>query len=271
MTPGVPPFISTANKPMTVTLNAETSGQGPALFLLHGLFGSAANFRSVARQLSASHQVHVLDLRNHGASPWAEGMAYEQMADDLLAYLDAQGLRSAAVLGHSMGGKAAMALALRAPDRVSRLLVVDIAPVAYAHNNLPVVQAMQAVDLAGAASRSAVQQQLQPLLPDPAVAPFLVQNLVSRDGGLAWRLNLAAIGEGMPQILDFSPALRQQVYPGPVTAIVGARSTYVVPAEPGRFAPMFPHTDVQVIDGAGHWVHADQPQAFLAAVQQALA
>ena len=256
---------------MSVALHAEVSGQGPALLLLHGLFGSATNFRSLARVLSTSRQVHALDLRNHGASPWAEGMDYLQMADDLLAYLDAQGLQQPAVLGHSMGGKAAMALALTAPERVGHLLVVDIAPVAYQHHMLPVVQAMQALDLSDGASRSLLQLRLQAQLPEPAVAPFLLQNLVSRDGGLAWRLNLVAIGHGMDSIVGFPPELLDCRFDRPVTAIVGERSDFVLPQDARVFAPMFAQSEVVRIAGAGHWVHADQPQAFLAAVQQALA
>lgn len=257
---------------MVVDLNSEVTGQGQApLLLLHGLFGSAANWRSIAKALSDSHEVHALDLRNHGASPWADAMDYTSMAADVAAYLDRHGLQEAAVLGHSMGGKAAMALALTAPTRVARLIVADIAPVTYADTLSPFAEAMRGVDLAAAASRMDVQRQLQALLPDPAVAPFLVQNLVTRNEHFDWRVNLPAILANMQQLAGFEPALRQLRYDGPVHVIGGALSPYVRERDGGEFRPMFPRAEVEFIDGAGHWVHADRPREFVQAVRRSLA
>lgn len=256
---------------MALELKSEITGQGgEPLLLLHGLFGSATNWRSIAKTLSDRREVHALDLRNHGASPWADTMDYPAMADDVAAYLDRHALQGASVLGHSMGGKVAMALALAAPDKVARLIVADIAPQAYADTLSPFAEAMRSVDLAAAASRTDVQRQLQALLPEPTVAPFLVQNLVSRNEHFDWRVNLGAIMAGMRGLAGFPAELRQRRYDAPVQVIAGALSPYVSSPDGAAFKPMFPQVRLEVIDGAGHWVHADKPAAFVEAVRRAL-
>ena len=166
---------------MPLELNSEISGSGAPLVILHGLFGSATNWRSVARSLATDHEVHALDLRNHGASPWADTMSYAEMADDVRHYVERHKLKSVTLMGHSMGGKTAMALALAQPEALKRLIVVDIAPRSYHDALSSYAQAMRSVDLMAAASRAEVQRQLQALLPDASVAPFLVQNLVQRN------------------------------------------------------------------------------------------
>ena len=256
---------------MALQLAFDVVGSGPPLLVLHGLFGSASNWRTVAKALAVGHQVFSLDLRNHGRSPWSDTMDYLAMADDLARFVADQGLGPVALLGHSMGGKAAMALALTQPERVERLIVVDIAPLPYADTLTPFALAMRGIDLGSAASRSEVQRQLEARLPEPAVAPFLLQNLVARDGHFDWRINLAAIVSSMAALADFPAALRERHYTGPVTAIAGALSAYVPRQAAAAFAPMFDNVAVDFIDGAGHWVHADRPQAFVAAAQRALA
>src|SRR4051812_31148173 len=158
---------------MALDLAFETVGSGPPLVVLHGLFGSRGNWRAIARELGASHKVYTVDLRNHGASPWADSMAYGEMADDVLALIHFLGLEDATLMGHSMGGKTAMALALRYPREVGRLIIVDIAPVAYADSLTPFALAMQGANVMAAASRSEVQRRLQETVPDQGVVPFL--------------------------------------------------------------------------------------------------
>ena len=255
---------------MTIELAFESVGSGPPIVVLHGLFGSGNNWRSVANSLAEQHTVTTVDLRNHGASPWADSMGYLEMADDVRRLIERLQLLRPAVMGHSMGGKTAMALALMYPELVGRLIVVDIAPVGYADTLTPFAQAMSSVDVITAASRTEVQRRLSPLLPDPSIAPFLVQNLVSRNDHFDWRINLAAITAAMAGLSDFPSALHGLLFKRPVTAIVGERSDYVVPRDATPFAPMFTRVAVEVIAGAGHWVHADQPQAFVRAVQKAL-
>ncbi|MEO8542866.1 MAG: alpha/beta fold hydrolase [Betaproteobacteria bacterium] len=256
---------------MPLVLNSEISGSGAPLVVLHGLFGSATNWRSVARQMAATHEVHVLDLRNHGASPWAPSMDYLEMADDVRHYIRHKQLHKVSLLGHSMGGKTAMALALAQPEVLDHLVVVDIAPRSYHDALSGYAQAMRSVDLMAAASRAEVQRQLQSLLPDASVAPFLVQNLVQRNEHFDWRINLSAITAAMPVLVNFPDELKTRIFDGPTTAIAGALSDYLPGGDASAFAPMFPNLAVEVIDGAGHWAHADKPQEFVAALRRALA
>jgi len=255
---------------MALNLAVETVGSGAPLLLLHGLFGSSSNWRGVARQLAASHAVHSLDLRNHGASPWADSMDYAAMADDVLQLMDRLGLKQSAVLGHSMGGKTAMALALRHPQRVSRLIVVDIAPVLYTNTLTPFADAMRSANVLNAATRAEVQARLCQAVPDPAVVPFLMQNLVMQNNHFDWRLNLMGISASMSELCGFPSELLGSRFAGPVTAIAGAHSDYVTESNGVEFLPMFPRIRVEGIADAGHWVHADQPEAFLACVRRVL-
>jgi len=255
---------------MALNLMCETVGSGPPLVVLHGLFGSGSNWRSVARELAATHSVTSVDLRNHGASPWADLMDYGEMADDVLQLIDRLKLDRPTLMGHSMGGKVAMALALRHPDRIGRLIVVDIAPISYADTLTAFAEAMRSADVMAAASRAEVQRRLEATAPDPEVVPFLMQNLIARNDHFDWRLNLLGIGLAMPQLSAFPSALLGLRFDGPVTVIAGRDSDYVVDHDGAAFEPMFTRVAVQVIENAGHWVHADQPRAFLASVRQTL-
>ena len=165
---------------MALQLAFEDTGTGPPVVVLHGLFGSGANWRSVARALAPHHRVLCVDLRNHGHSPWTDSMDYLEMADDVRALIARQGLSRPTVVGHSMGGKTAMALALAQPEALKRLIVVDIAPRSYHDALSSYAQAMRSVDLMAAASRAEVQRQLQALLPDASVAR-LAERLASND------------------------------------------------------------------------------------------
>jgi len=255
---------------MALNLICETVGSGPPLVVLHGLFGSSGNWRGVARQLAASHTVHSVDLRNHGASPWVDSMDYLEMADDVLQLCDRLGLKAPAVMGHSMGGKTAMAMALRHPQRVGRLIVVDIAPVSYADTLTPFAEAMRGADVIAAATRTEIQGRLSQTVPDPAVVPFLMQNLVMHNHHFDWRLNLLGISASMPQLCGFPSESLGARFDRPVAVIAGANSDYVTEFDGVEFRPMFPRVTVEVVEGAGHWVHADRPDAFLACVRRAL-
>jgi pimeloyl-ACP methyl ester carboxylesterase len=255
---------------MAIDLAFTSTGAGPPLLILHGLFGSGGNWRSVARELSATHRVLCVDLRNHGGSPWADSMAYADMAGDVLRVIEREGLVQSAVMGHSMGGKTAMALALLHPQAVGRLILADIAPVVYADRLSPFAEAMRGIDLLTAGSRGEIQQRLAGAVPDANVVPFLMQNLVSRDAQFGWRINLAGIGAAIPTLSGFPDELRGLQYTGPVQVIAGGRSDYVEHHDGRDYRPMFPKTRIDVIDSAGHWVHADEPQRFLALVRKTL-
>jgi esterase len=251
---------------MPIELAADEFGSGPPVAILHGLFGSGRNWRSVAQHLAARHRVLTFDLRNHGASPWADGMSYGEMVEDLRVSLRARGVERAALLGHSMGGKVTMLMALLHPGAVDRLVVVDIAPAANPPSLLAYVRAMRAVDLRGLTRHGEADLQLAEAVPDPAERGFLLQNLVIGQNAAHWRLNLEAIERGFPQIVGFPDLPAGTVYPGPASFISGARSNYIQPEHEPLIRHLFPHARITRIEGAGHWVHAEQPQAFLQAI-----
>lgn len=257
--------------PVPVDLAYTEYGAGRPVLILHGLFGSGANWTAVARQLGQQFRVFALDLRNHGASPWAERMDYPAMAADIAAFIARQRLGRAAVLGHSMGGKAGMVLALTQPALVERLVVVDIAPVARAPAHAANVEAMRALDLRGATRRGAVDALLRPHIPDDTVRLFLLQNLVPGPDGLQWQINLDAILAGLEKISgfpDFPPGVE---YPGPTLVVRGERSDYIEERDLPAFRRLFPNFRLVTIARAGHWVHADRTEEFLAELTPFLA
>jgi esterase len=256
---------------MAVTLAHAEHGVGPPVVILHGLFGAGTNWTMVARRLGERFRVVTVDLRNHGASPWAMPMDYPAMAEDVAAFIAAQGLGSAAVIGHSMGGKVAMVLALTAPELVTRLVVVDIAPVARPTSHLAFVEAMLGVDLKGLNRRSVADAALRPALPNDAERQFLLQNLVAGQEGFHWRLNLPAIRDAMPQLSGFPPFDAAAAYRGPTLVIRGGNSNYVRDRDLPAFARLFPAFELVTIAGATHWVHAERTEEFLAAVTPFLA
>ncbi|HYE52377.1 MAG TPA: alpha/beta fold hydrolase [Azospirillaceae bacterium] len=254
----------TESLPLTFLDAGEDTGR-PPLLVLHGLFGSARNWQQLARRFAAGRKVWALDLRNHGGSPWSDAMGYPDMAADLARFLDDRGIGRAAVLGHSMGGKAAMALALTRPERVERLVVADIAPVAYTHTHAPYVAAMKAVDL-GVSRRAEVEAQLAGAVPDPSLRAFLTQNLALEEGRFRWRINLDAIGAAMPGLVGF-PDFGGARYDGPALFVGGARSDYLAAEHLPAVTRHFPRARVEMVPDAGHWVHAERPDAFAAAVE----
>lgn len=237
----------------------------PPLVILHGLLGSSRNWGGVAKALGASWRVLALDLPNHGASPWSETMDYPFMARAVAAAIEPLG-RKVVLLGHSMGGKAAMVLALTRPDLVERLIVVDIAPVAYTHTFAPFIRAMRAVRLSEVRNRADVSAALEPAVPDPAFRAFLVQNLESGAEGYRWRPNLAVLVAHMEDILGFPAIAPGTVFPGPTLFVAGERSDYLRPDHRETIDALFPAARHAEIAQAGHWVHADAPEAFLAVV-----
>lgn len=242
-------------------------GEGtPPVVILHGLLGSARNWSSFARQLGATRRVFALDLRNHGASPWADEMTYDGMADDVRAFLDRQGLPAAAVIGHSMGGKVAMRLALAHGGQVDRLVVVDIAPVAYQRDFHAHVEAMRGLDLSQISRRAEADALLAEQIDDAGVRGFLLQNLVSGDDGLAWRVPLDALAANMPAIMGFPEPGAAERYEGPALFVTGGRSDYAGPEHHPEILRLFPNAQFAAIPDAGHWVHAEAPQQFFEVV-----
>lgn len=237
------------------------------LLIVHGLFGSQRNWSAIAKRLALRRQVVTVDLRNHGQSPWSPTHDYRAMAADLAETIAGHAGRMD-VLGHSMGGKAAMTLALTEPDRVGRLIVGDIAPVPYDHDQMVYVDAMRALDLSGVTRRSQADAALAARVPEASVRAFLLQSLTIENGRAEWRLNLDTLGTEMPKIMGF-PALDSR-FTGPTLFLTGAGSTYVRPSHRARVLELFPAAEHQALPGAGHWLHADAPNAFVAAVERFL-
>lgn len=250
------------------TLASLEYGTGRPLFILHGLFGSARNWSTIARRLGERRHAVALDLRNHGSSPWTGDMDYPAMAADVRDAIAPLG--RAAVLGHSMGGKAAMTLALLYPGLVERLVVVDIAPVAYAaRSHGEFIRAMQAADLS-VERRAQVEAQLRGGVPDAALRAFLLQNLVSEDGTMRWRLNLDVLLAHMDEIMGWPEETAGRHYDGPTLFLVGGTSDYIRPEYHDRMRTLFPKAEIRTIEGAGHWPHAEQPDRFVEMVENFL-
>ncbi|MEM6895830.1 MAG: alpha/beta fold hydrolase [Pseudomonadota bacterium] len=234
---------------------AQGAPTKPALVIAHGLFGSGRNWGVIAKRLSQDRRVLCVDMRNHAGSFWSDDMSYPAMAGDLAEVLEPLG--EADLLGHSMGGKASMVAALSgAPIR--RLIVADIAPVAYTHTQLHLIDAMEALDLAGLSTRGEADARLAQTVEDPTVRAFLLQSLDLKAG--AWRLNLAALRAQMPEILGFPEVA--SVFQNPTLFLSGALSDYVSPASRPRMKELFPRGRYVKMNGVGHWLHAENPRAF---------
>jgi esterase len=268
---------------MTVRLAAVAYGSGPTLAILHGLFGSGRNWATLAQRLAAHRRVVLLDLRNHGASPWADTMDYVALAADVRATMHALGHSRFALLGHSMGGKAAMMAALAHGAEIERLVLVDIAPVAYPPRHLGHVRAMRALDLTGITRRAEADARLAPDVADGAERAFLLQNLVfdplpdrpphmgearvAERRRARWRLNLDAIERGMTSLVGFPALPADAAYPGPTLFVAGGRSGYLLPEHEPAIRRLFPVAQIVRIADAGHWLHAERPRAFLDVVE----
>lgn len=255
----------------TVPLVYDEFGSGAPLIILHGLFGSARNWQSQARQLAAHYRVIAVDQRNHGRSPHAARHDYAALAADIAALLARLDLADVTLLGHSMGGKAAMTLALTAPARLARLVIVDIAPLAYADQHTPIIDAMLALPLGEIRRRQQAELALAAAVPDAAIRMFLLQNLQFTADGARWRLNLPALRAAMPALVGALPVPDDTRFTRPVHFIRGANSDRVRDADLPRCRHFFPNLQVHTVFGAGHWPHAEAPAAFATCLEQALA
>ncbi|MEO1239447.1 MAG: alpha/beta fold hydrolase [Pseudomonadota bacterium] len=243
-------------------LYTETYGEsGPELLIAHGLFGSSRNWGSIAKHFGQTRRVSVPDMRNHGQSPWFDTHTYADMAGDLSPFAGGD------VIGHSMGGKAAMALALTEPDRVERLIVADMAPVVYGHSHAQFIDAMMALDLSDVRTRGHADRALAQAIPDRGVRVFLLQALDVK--AKRWTLNLEVLLRQMDQIIGW-PKI-DAVFEGPTLFLSGGLSDYVLPEHRDQIRALFPAAKFAAIPGAGHWLHAERPAEFIAAVDAFLA
>ena len=237
------------------------SDTGTPLLIAHGLFGSGRNWGVIAKRLSDTRRVIALDLRNHGASPWQDDHSYPALAEDLFEVIDSIG-GPVDLLGHSMGGKAAMVAALSGAN-IRRLIVADIAPVTYDHTQQHLIEAMQALSLDQLSSRAKAEQALSGQIEDPTVRSFLLQSLNLQDH--TWRLNLQALRASMADIIGFPEVSGQFVTQ--TLFLTGAKSDYLRPEHRPLIKSLFPKARFAKIPNAGHWLHAERPREFEAVVR----
>ena len=229
------------------------------MLIVHGLFGSARNWGVIARRMAASRDVVAVDMRNHGESPRFPTQGYPEMAADLAEVIRETG-QPMDVMGHSMGGKAAMQLALTEGNLVNRLVVADIAPVAYDHDQTRHIDAMRALDLAGVTTRGEADRRLAASVDDAGLRAFFLQSLDLKASPPAWRLNLDVLEADMAKIVGW-PGTRGQ-FDGPVLFLSGAQSQYVRPEHRETIRALFPAARFARIPDAGHWLHAEKPREF---------
>lgn len=253
-----------------VTADEDATGKSgadkswPTLVIAHGLFGSARNWGVIARNLAVGRDVVVVDMRNHGLSPRAATQSYADMAGDLAELIGALGA-PVDLLGHSMGGKAAMQLALTHGPLLRRLVVADIAPVAYAHDQSHHIAAMRGLDLNGLTSRKEADRRLAPTVEDPALRAFFLQSLDLKAQPAVWRLNLDVLEAEMAKIVGWPGTVGR--FDGPALFLSGSESRYVRLDDRDTIRALFPAARFAKLIGAGHWLHADKPREFEATVR----
>ncbi|MDP0562986.1 MAG: alpha/beta fold hydrolase [Candidatus Endonucleobacter sp. (ex Gigantidas childressi)] len=250
-------------------LYANQWGQGQDVISLHGLFGSQQNLGTLNRSLAKEFRVHGLDVRNHGRSPHSDEMNYKLMAQDVIEYFDDRELHTVDLLAHSMGGKIAMTIALLVPERIRKLVVMDIAPVEYDHKCDDVLDGLSAIDLDAIKKRSDADTMLAPFVQNSDIRLFLLKNLYrDKNGSYQWLFNLKSIQENYYEIVK-SPS-SDQVFEGDTLFLKGEDSYYILPEHEGAVLSLFPNATVEVVLGAGHWLHAQQPEMVFNSINKFL-
>jgi esterase len=250
-------------------LHFETQGRREPLVILHGLFGSLDNWRTISSKLAPHFKVLTVDQRNHGQSPHSFDMNYEVMADDIEELLRSQRLKSAYILGHSMGGKTAMQLALRYPEVVGKLIVADVAPRTYPPRHLKIILGMLSLDLNRFHSRREMEAALAPAIADVGTRQFLLKNVGrNAERGFYWKLGLEELKHNYDRLIE--PVSARKAFQGPTLFIRGEKSDFLVENDFELIKPLFPNARLKVIPGAGHLLHVENPSAFLATVLEFL-
>lgn len=242
-------------------LNYKTYGHGPALIILHGLFGSLDNWGSMARRFAENFTVYIVDQRNHGKSPHHPDWDYPVMAHDLGDFMDQHGIRTANLIGHSMGGKVVMQFANEHPQRIEKMVVADMAPITYQPHHSRIIEALNDLDLSQLEDRSDADEELKVGIPHPSVRQFLLKNLGrTQDKSFRWKFNLEVITQKYEEVLK---GVNVEIpFHGEVLFLYGENSEYVVPSYEKVIREYFPKAKFEGIEGAGHWLHADSPEEF---------
>lgn len=246
-------------------LNYRETGSGEPLIILHGLFGSSDNWQSFAKQLSNDFHILSPDQRNHGESFHDNDHNYKTMAEDLNRFYKKQDIEKAHVMGHSMGGKTAMKFALENPNKVDKLVIVDIAPKKYPVHHDYIIEAMCALDIKKYERRKNVDKALSDEIPNKAVRQFLLKNLERRDNGkLKWKINLPVLKKNLKNISEEINS--SQPFDGPALFIAGELSDYVKSSDEPGIKSLFPNANITYLKNTGHWIHAEAPDKFLQTV-----
>jgi esterase len=236
------------------------SGQGSPLIILHGLFGSSDNWYTLAKTFSLSHTVYLIDQRNHGQSPHSDDFGYELLVEDLYEFVQDHNLPKVDIIGHSMGGKTSMNFAVRYPDLVGKLIVVDIAPKLYVMRHDSILKGMKALALETLHSRSEAESLLTPYVPDMAERQFIMKNLErTASGGFSWKVNLKSLDEHMEDL--GKGMVYKGTFTGPSLFVRGARSGYYKPGDEALIKEIFPAARFEELE-TGHWVQAEKPTEF---------
>lgn len=237
-------------------------GEGEPVIILHGLFGSSDNWLSIAKELSSDYKVYLPDQRNHGDSPHTEEFSYEAMAGDIAEFIEEHQLKDPIVIGHSMGGKAAMRFAVDHSQLLKKLVVVDIAPRYYPPHHQTILAGLKSIDVDNLKSRKEADNALSEYVQELGVRQFLLKNLGrSKQGGYEWKMNLAVIDEKIENVGE--PLPEDKKFEKPTLFINGATSNYIKKEDEELINKIFPKAKIQTIAGAGHWVHAEKPGEFL--------
>ncbi len=245
----------------TVPLHYRVLGEGAPLLIVHGLFGSSDNWQTLAKAWADSRKVYLMDMRNHGRSPWADEFNYQVMADDLKEFCYQHGVHQAEWIGHSMGGKICMNLAVLNASLISRLMVVDIAPKQYPVHHDIILDGLEEAFNTHLESRKAAEDLLRKYVEEEDTLQFLMKNLYRKeDGQFAWRINVPVIDKHIERIGEGLPD--KSIFEGPVCFVRGERSGYILNSDSNLIAHHFPQSELVTVPNAGHWVHAEQPAAL---------
>ncbi|WP_306640899.1 alpha/beta fold hydrolase [Sanyastnella coralliicola] len=236
--------------------------EGRPLIILHGLFGSGDNWQTLARSYAEDHQVYLVDQRNHGRSPHADEFSYELMADDLAKFVEDHDLTDVDMIGHSMGGKTAMLFASEHSYALNKLIVADMAPKPYPLHHQKILEALMTADLNSLGTRGAVGKHLEQHIEEEGVRQFLLKNLYWKNKGeLAWRFNVPVLNREIGVIVDETD---QQICLTDTLFVRGSESNYITDEDQFYLSHYFPNSELETINGAGHWLHAEAPETFLA-------
>lgn len=243
-------------------LNFKTFGEGKPLLILHGLFGSLDNWKTLGKQLAENHKVYLVDLRNHGKSPHSINFSYEEMAKDVAELIEAEQLEKVSILGHSMGGKTAMTFAVEFPQLLEKLIIVDIAPKKYAPHHDEIIKALYSLNLSTLSSRREADEEMKKSIANDGTRLFLLKNLNrEKEGGYSWKMNLDMLSENIEKVIDVT----EIPFPIPLETLFvrGGSSGYILDSDFDRIESLFPNSEIATIENAGHWVHAEKPQELL--------